>query len=905
MNLSEASPPQEPPRQWQLARARLRLPAGLWNQRKALAAISAPPGYGKSTLLSQWREEFAAHDYRVVTLTASAADRNGDKVVVDLADAVGRHELSTNDSLLNSYGAEGKVALVKALMAEFEAEGPAALMIDDIHEMADDDSAQSVLRLLVDHQPDDLVIVLSSRTHPPAAVSRALLEGRLHHVTERQLAFTEEEAAELLRQHGIEPRQRLVERLHEHTQGWPAVVRLFALSLSEDEARQDAFVRELGANPRALTDYLNESLFAHLPHHIYDFLLQLSVLPGFTVPLAVAVTGRTDAAEILDDLERRALPISRSGGADAEYVLHPLVREYLADRLKRGDGEELQRSRDRARDWLVAQGRVDTAIEVCLNAGDINGAATLINEHARMMVQQYGRHTTYLYWINKLPREALTRFPEIQLKAAWSLNFCRRHEEAEAMRRDLEQQLREAGAADGGPPAYYEQALELQRCVQAGLRDQALTSTSRTEKWLARWPEGDPFDRAAAHAVLAFSNKALGDFERGLAHARRAQELGRQCRAPYICTWANMLVIANLTKQGHYRQALHECEEYIEQLTPELGERACAVMMLHAMRAGLLYEFNRLAEVGSALDRGLTALIEQASADPMIMAYVTLARVQRVQGDYLDALETLAEGEVLGRANGLPRLAIALGAERVVLLLRQGELAQAERLWEEIRDAPADNASADNFERALADKAGRLRARMALVRGDYRDVESQVAASLERARDTGQKRKQTEISLLQAVARYRDNRLDDALSALREAVNVAMPEAYVRTFVEEGEPVKALLQAYIDRDQAELGPSTRAYVGQLIDAMDAAETPTDSDDTVPAGSESMVEPLTSRELQILSKLPPGPSNRQLSDALFITEGTLKWHLRNIYGKLGVTNRLAAVDKARELGLVED
>ncbi len=895
---------------WELARPRLALPDAVWTQQKPVVTISAPAGYGKSTLLSQWQEQCVQRGYRFVSLTASADDHNGDKLLIDLAGALGQGAPGNTESLLDSYGGDGKRALVKALLAEIGSNGHrAAVFLDDVHELVGH-PVEAVLRLLLRHQPDNVVLIFSGRSTPTTGVSQALLEGRLHRFTGALLAFTEGEIGELLRQHNIHPREQLVRRLRERTQGWPAAVRLVALTLQEDAEWQDAFVIGPGENPRALTDYLNEALLSRLPSHIYHFLLRLSLTHSFTIPLAAAITAVEDAERMLDDLERRALPLFRSGDAEPTYSLHPLIREFLLTRLRREGGTDLVDSRDRAVAWLVSNGRVDAAIEVSMSAGDVDGAAALINAHAKSMVQQYGRHTTYLYWVNKLPPEALAKFPEIRLWQAWSLDFVRRHEDADAIRDQLEMDIQHRTGA-GDLRDEFEQAIELQRCVQAGLRDQALSSRSWAQRWLTRWPDGSIFNRATAHTVLAFCEKALSDFESGLQHARKAQALSRACRSYYMLTWAHMLTVANLTKQGHYRQALHECEEYLEELGPRLGEQAPSMTMLHAMRAGLLYEFNRLSEASAALGQGLTVLIEQSSTDPMIMGYVTLARLQNLEGSYLASLETLAEGEGLARTRGLPRLATGLAAERVVLLLRYGELSQAQRLWVELEDASSPgHAFIESFERTLADKAGRISARIALLNGDHAGACALVAPSLRHAKHTGQKKKQVEILLLQALALHEPRHIPEALTLLREAIDLAMPEGYMRTFCDEGTPMRDLLATYLDETDADtLSGPMAAYLEQLAAAVGLRQA-NETDDRAGAIPESeprqegIVEPLTSRELQILSKLSGGPSNRQLSDTFFITEGTLKWHLRNIYGKLGTTNRLAAVAKARELGLID-
>jgi LuxR family maltose regulon positive regulatory protein len=895
------------PHAWELPRQRLQLPAEAWTRQKLVVAVSAGPGYGKSTLLTQWRRKGHEHGYRIMSLTAEPNDYEGIKLLMELARALGRDETEGDVSILDTRGDDCRLALVKALLADLNSEQkPTALFIDDIHELQDA-SSNSVLRMLLRYQPDGLMLVLSGRTSPMEVGNRAMLEGRLLRYTGAQLAFNDTEITELLTQHGIRPRPDLSRRLLELTQGWPAAVRLVALSLQNDEESQEVFLKALLEGQQPLTQYLNDTFFSQEPARTKDFLLRLSVLRNFTPSLAAAVTGMDDAAEQLDALQRRGLPITRTHGTEPSYTLHPLVRDFLRTQVGRSTRKVIEMSRDRAREWLIAHGQIDAAIEVCLDSDDVDTAASLINQHALVTVQTYGLHTTFLHWVNKLPPATLHRFPEIKLRQAWSLEFHRRHSEAEQKRRELEAELAAPDYVDGvpgrPPRKKLQQAIELQRFVQAGLRDQARESTALTQAWLERWPEADAFDRATAHTVLAFSTKALSDFTAGLEHARKAEALGRQAGSPYIMAWANMVMVSNLMKQGDYRLALYESERALETLAANLGKWSRSAMMLHALRAGLLYEFDRRSEVGLALDRGLTTLIEESSTDPMIVGYVTLARLQNLQGAQLEALETLAEGEVLGRSKGLPRLTISLGAERVVLLLRYGEVEQAQQLWAEIQQNLSCGNRSDAFERAMLDKSGRIHARIAIRRHRLTEGCELLALPLRHARNTSQKKKQVEIMLLQALALHEAKQTRKALTLFRQTLDIAIPEGYLRSFCDEGDPVRRLMTDFMNSSEHfDPRSPTAAFLEQLSQAL-APEPAAVTVDPRARPDQLLIEPLTSRELQILSKLQSGLSNRQLSNSLFITEGTLKWHLRNVYGKLQVSSRLAAVAKARELNLL--
>lgn len=893
---------------WEIERQGLAIPDAAWQQQKPVITISGPPGYGKSTLLLQWRKQWQAAGRRVVLIKATPGDRDGDKLILDMAAELQPAEAESASSFLDRFGSAGQVAVLKALLAEADSGNlGTTLIIDDVHELLEQ-PAEAVLRMLLRYQSETLTLVFAGRVYPAGVVSVAMLEGRLTRLNTTDLALSKAESAQLLEQHGIEAREALVTTLIERTQGWPAAVRLVALSLQHDPQQQDHFVGALAENPRPLTEYLNESVLSRLPEHLRSFLNRLALLRRFSADLAAAATGERDAGLWLEELESRGIPLTHTDELDPQYTLHPLVRDFLLTRLRTVGGSVLSETRDRACDWYSQHGEVDGAIEVSLEGGDLERAAALIKEHSEYTIRRYGRHKTFLYWTNKFPQTALDRLPEIQIQQAWSLDFLRRHEESENLLTAVEHGQ---SLAPGAPQSTHLQCtIEMQRCVQAGLRDHAKESVARSERWLARWPEADRYDQAAVHAVLAFAYKALSDYEEGLRHARQGLTLGREANGHYILSWNGMLAISNLVKKGWYRQATHECRQYIEELAPRLGNRSPCVMMLHAMQAGLLYEFDRIAEASDELGQGMTALMEQSSADPMIMGFVTLARLQALQGNPLEAFDTLAEGEALGHARDLPRLAISLGAERVVMHLRHGELEQARAVWDEVQRATAAGSRISAFESAVRDKSSRIHARMALLHGDYEAVCEILGPIVRHTRQTGQKRKLIETLLLQALSLQASNEQRKALKVFTEALQLGAPEGYIRLFADEGRQVGDLLELYLHETREDQRAPTVAYARQLLDAIvppassetdEVAETTSrrHSPDQSP-----LIEPLTSREIQILLKLQSGLPNRKLADSLLITEGTLKWHLRNIYGKLAVTSRLAAVTRAHKLGLLD-
>ena len=605
-----------------------------------------------------------------------------------------------------------------------------------------------------------------------------------------------------------------------------------------------------------------------------------------------------DAQQLLEDLERRALPFSRSNDPSLPYMLHPLVREFLLTRVQQEGRAIVDAHAKRALDWMLANQRVAAAIDLSLDIGDIDGAASLIDRYSRMEARHFGRHATFLYWCNKLTAEQLHRYPKIQCIRVWSLNVIRRYSEADGILHGLEERLSARTSADEAHCSVA-RAVELERYIQLTLRDQWVGLAAKTRSWLARWPQEDKLDLGVAHVLIGCGLISSSDFDGALENLRLGQRYWREINAYYVGAWADMWAVTTLAKQGNFRQALYECDEAISEVESHLGGQTSAEIMLQAIRGFLLYEMNCLDEAGAALEHGLTALVEQCSVDSLIMGYVALARLQNAQGSQMEALETLAEGEVLGWAHNLPRLAIALAAERIDMLLRQGELNQALGLWEQLKRSSSARATRD-FDNALRDKSGRIDTRVALMRGDARHALELICPALQHASETRQKRKQVELLLLKAIATDAQAGREVAFVVIQEAVDIAMTEGYIRLFADEGLKAKALLGSFVDsRPRNSTSPAMAAYLQQISAAFERPVM------TLEPSALQALDALTARERKVLAKLQSGLSNRELADVLFVTEGTLKWHLRNIYSKLRVPNRLAAVAMARQSGLIKE
>ena len=887
MNTQLRLPAAGRPNRWRIRAERWKAPDEFFDARQLVVHVVAPAGYGKSTLLDAWRDEALLRDVRTVCARVQMDDADGERLMLDLLTQVAVADEERSRMLGGGMGAETRRAAEHALVAGLRrSRRRTVVIIDDAHFLTDV-AGMALLDMLVRQQPDHVTLVVSSRTPFERLLAQALLSGRCVRIGAEELAFRPAEIEELIAQHGLAGNHGLAARIRERTGGWPAVIRLLAITLSASPNPEALLGAQLDSKD-ALFAYLSETLLTSLPQRTADFLLWLALLRCFSVALATGVSGMADGETLLQDLRDCAIPIAPSGDPELPLQIHALVREFLLLHFARKDPDGMAEAASRAQHWLIAHGRCDVAIDLRLDIGDQDEAAVLLDRFARGSMRHYGTHLTYLRWCNRLEAEQRRRFPRVQALRAWSLNILRRFDEADAVIDELD--------AQPDLDAATVRLVELEHCIALVVRDHWLPLAERSRAWVARWGACcDPLDLGMAQVMIGCGAMATSRFEVAETVIAAGSRLIVQSQAHYCLVWARMWLATVQIKNGRYRQALKTCDEAIARATAALGSQTPSKMMIEALRALVLYEQDRISEAAEALDMGLTNLVEQSSVDGMIAGYTALSRIMTARGQFVEASAILAEGEALGWQNALPRIAVALAAERTDLLLRHARISQARLVWIEltrrVERLPLDDIETDIARRVLADKTGRIEARLALVNRDARRASEQITDSLLRARSSGQQHKVVENLLLLCRARLLLADRSGAEMALSEAVDIGMVEGYVRVLADSGAEIIDLLAARLEHEESS---TTRQYLSTLLAAAGGAAS---------GGRHEAPGGLTRQEHKVLVQLASGLNNRELASTLFISEGTLKWHLKNIYSKLGVSNRLSAVNAAKKLGMM--
>lgn len=854
---------------------RLRLGAPSENDR--VIAIVAPSGYGKTTLALQWLEE-SSKSATTGWLQADEASRDAVVFLRKLDDAMavgGRREGNT------FYGAEDLEAAIDTWVSEIRARrSRQVLFVDDAH-LLEGSSALRCFHWLIASLPRNLVLIITSRNADGLGLATLALRGEVRWVTVAQLALNHEEIAALGKKNGLELDSTEIETIAELTEGWPALTQLALVGVSAENGTILVAETRLGA---PLASYIHDQFLATLSANERLIVSIMAILGEATPELLESLT----ASPVGDELRRfermGAIRQHTRRGKPVLCVMHPMIREEIVtrDRLDAERRRSIQRS---AASWLWGHGEPERAIRLAL-AGEMSSElGDWLRHYTPILVYREGRHETFLTLLAAAEQLWGKRDVELSSWAVSALMFLRRYPDAERLLSELpgaqasvcDQRDKPSGASD---PA------DLQRAVIAGLCDDYIAAGKFAKNWIARGG-GDFFHQGMAWIAVAFSQKCQCQFAEVGRSLEKARTLMQRADSAYGIAWARVVGIASLLKEGRFREVLAETAAAELELRDYRAGVVDLVALMKATSSLASYERGDFEQCQAALESAMPRLHRQGIVDAMIAGYVAAARLQVARGQLSAGLDVLAEGQRVGTDRGLSRLCITLEFERAMMLAKHGAASKVH--MPEQAATPHPGTAMDGL---MRDKFGRLSVRLALVHGGADAIDEALGNALARARKTGQRYKLAELLVFDALRLHSLGRMAGALASLTESLEIGLAEGYLRLYVDEGEPLAILLRALAKCGT--LPVPVADFVRRLLQ-----EHPSEASPSANLAS----EPLSERELEILALVDEGMSNREISQQLFLTEGTVKWHLHNLYAKLNVRSRTAALHAAKTAGLL--
>jgi LuxR family maltose regulon positive regulatory protein len=885
------------PRRDAIARPRLlaRLDAGL---HRKLTLLSAPAGFGKSSLVAAW---LGAGDRSVAWLSLDEGDSDPARFLSYLIAALRSLAVPLGGSLLTAEfegGPPTEVALTALLNALHGGEDEHVLVLDDLH-LVDAAEVDRTLTFLIDFLPPQLHLVIATREDPPLPLARLRARDQVTEVREADLRFTRHETAAFFeRVEGLGLSEGEVAALDARTEGWAAGLQLALLSL---RGRDDphAFLSTFTGSHRFVVDYLVEEVLLGQTDEVQRFLLRTSILERLSGELcdAVVAGGLGVGRERLAHLERTNLLLVPLDDERRWYRYHHLFAEVLRARLAQQLPDELPELHRRAGAWFVARGFPDEAVGHALASGDSEWVAAIV-EGAWSVMHDEHRYATVLGWLLALPDDAVRRRARLGVAAGWSVLMLGRLEEVEPWLQAAENApadaVEEASAAGSlrvsvaAARTYLAQALgDLPGTVRyarevlehAGPGDEGWTGAAATLLGLAEWIGGD---LVAAEGTLSASYDAL------LSRGELADAIGVT------------FVLADVrTALGRLRAAADAYEASLRLVDRREGQPSPDVADLYRGYAELRCERGDFEGAERHLQRARELAESGVLPDWQYRFARTEARLAWANGDLEGALALFEAAERQQVRTALPDVR-PVSAWRARALVALGRWREA---WAWVRErglaASDDLIYAAEFEHLTLARV--LLARYAAERGAALDDAVGLLERLLAAAEGGSRVGSViEARMLLALAYRARGASAAAHDALTAALGAAEPESYVRLFLDEGPPMERLLATVAAQGilPVYVGALRAGFVAAGAEAARAASAAGRS-----PGGPALEELLTERELEVLRLIADGRSNREIAELLSLALNTVKSYNRNIFGKLLVERRTEAVARARELGLL--
>ncbi|MDY6875407.1 MAG: LuxR C-terminal-related transcriptional regulator [Chloroflexota bacterium] len=899
-----------------------RLNAGL--DRK-MTLVSAPAGFGKTTLLSEWiyhletrffgKNLVSGSPRPVAWLSLDEGDNDPARFLAYLVAALQTVEPDVGADVLTALQSPQPPSVEAALTAlindivavpQGDRKGrPYVLMLDDYHLIAAR-PIHDALTFLIEHLPPQMHLVIATRADPPLPLARLRGRNQLTELHAADLRFTPDEAAAFLNQvMELDLLAEDVAALETRTEGWIAGLQMAAISM---RGRKDvtAFIRAFTGSHRFILDYLVEEVLDQQSPAIQEFLLKTSILERMTGSLCDAVLSKgaeeqgsggdgvfspalplrtsADSQKTLEYLEHNNLFVVPLDDERRWYRYHRLFADLLRQRLQQAQADLVPTLRRRASEWYEQYGLIGEAASHALAADDFERAARLIEQTAWKMLTR-GEMTTLLNWLGALPDEVVRARPRLDVFRAWALTLTSQLDHAELRLQETDTQgLEGEVAAVRAYAACFRgdvtRAIELSRQALEHLPEEGLFLRSLMALNLgnAYWLSGNPAAAGQALTKAAALGQAAGDI--------------------YLAMIATSLLGQAQEMAGQLHQAVETYRQALQLATPSQGEGRGSRPVLfaglaHLGLAGPLYEWNDLDGAMRQVMRAIELGERGGSVSTLQGSYTTLAQVCQARGDMDGALEALHQAESLARKHDLIHVIGLVAAFRARLWLAQGDPStiSGQAIAAASRWAQESGLSADD-DLSYTGEIGHLTlAQVLIAQGMPGEALRLLARLLEAAQTAGRTGSVIEILALQALAFQAQSDLERALSALEQALSLAEPEGFVRIFLDLGEPMVRLLRRALSQG---IAPN---YVARLLAAFGE-----EVELTSPA-MESLIEPLSERELEVLRLIAAGLSNPEIAEELVIAVSTVKSHTNHIYGKLGVKNRTQAVARARELDLL--
>ncbi len=829
-----------------------------------LALVCAPAGFGKTTLVNHW---LLAQKHPSAWLSLDEGDNEPLRFWSYLLAAINKlqEDIATEAQEILETSQDYKVALTVLLNSLANLKSPAILVLDDYHLISNKQLHEGI-SFLLEHLPKQLKLVFTSRSEPPLPLGRLRVRGQLLELGALELSFTTNETTDFLNNVmnlGLSAKD--IEALVARTEGWVASLQLVALSIQREDNPQN-FIEAFTGSDKYILDYLVQEVLARQGYQMQEFLLQTSVLKCLSGPLCEFVTGFDNATELLLKANQVNLFLIPLDNSRKWFRYHHLFAEFLQQRLRESRPELFPELNSRASSWFEKQGFIDNAVQHVLLGGDMERAVELLETHSKHMLWKRDERPTLKYWLDSLPQEVIRASPRLCLDYAW-LYFAK-----PTAKNWLEDAERLLISLEGAKAALMRGEIAILYSEKAIDQGDISSALNFFEQAMQLIPSNETYMRGFAMQSKGYALLVNGSVAEAEEVLNKASELCSTAEN-FVGKVAALTDLAEVYKlQGYLGKAERTLQEtllFASQNRTQSAHISCTTLV---RLADVLYEQNHLNKALKYVQEGLKLAQLAGYTKVEAHACLVLAKLLQVQNNIEESKQQiqLITNNVLDDWRGK-----RLEAQCMHLRLEQGQITIASQ-W-------ANEFAGNNHHEQILLAIARIRS----AEGDTKASLSHLEHLLSNAKQEGRRGRMIEIYALQALAFAKQGKEEQALKTLQNALTLAENEKYVRIFVDEGDAMCQLLQKALSQG------ITPTYTSTLLKAFANSNFKKSSLNSL----------LTQRELEILTLIANGFSNKDIAKKLIRSLGTVKVHTSNIYSKLGAKNRTEAVARARELGLL--
>jgi LuxR family maltose regulon positive regulatory protein len=895
---------------------------------KQVIMINAPAGYGKTSLLSEWANQT---DTAVAWITLDEQDNNPISLVTYLVAALGSIGLKVGSKIRNTLRLQREPPIRKILNALtydiLEFEQKFVLVLDDFHLLRNQDIIDALCDFVAD-MPETMHLIISGRTIPDIPCAKLKSQDKALHLEEAELRFTRAEIEKYFDQNaGLQLTPEEYNSIESQTEGWVTALQLLAIAL-QDQADVSGFIESISQAQQDVEQYLLEEVLSAQPEETQQFLLQSSLLDRFSKDLLEAVFEGYEPAEMIQEtLDKKlfVIPLDERG---EWYRYHHLFGEMLRKRFEGQYKDAAREIYEKAANWFRQRELWGEAIQQDIK-GEIYPQAAKDIERGMKLYWKLGESSQLINWIQALPPDIIQKNPDIRLFLAWGRFLEGQVGEAFKSIMEIESCLREGRCAR---PLSEGEKKRLMGAINAMLSavlctsnqpSEAIAYSKQAQKLL---PKDEYTWLGVSWNAQGVASRSIGNIDKAIEAFQRAAGTHQNNNNLYGLVVAYSALAEIYLHLGELQKVYETCQEALSALSKG-DARFIPTGVIYLAMGKVLLEWGEYPLAEEYLVNSIDIFIEDRDMDCLLDAYFQLARLEHLRGNPQRAMQIMSMADTNIKRHQLPLLlSIRLRAYHARIFALVDQAHQAAVAFHAL---DWENLDEEQYEKAIKELlTGRVSAymvsrnprtyfmefeqitqAMVLLFQGYPDAALPILSKLNGRDDVVYSQPgMLNIEILKALAYLQLGNQDRARKHLREALKKSIQHNQISIYLQYGKEIKAALTSVLEEERQNIPKNGDgsikliAYLTKLLSAVKIAEG-RKSQEKIQAQPGELTQPLTDREFQVLQHLTSGSTYQEIGDALQITENTVRSHIKNIYGKLGVNNRIQAVTRANELNLV--